>query len=91
MNTDPTSRDLLRSLSDLADMNLTASWGWVSAPIPTPSRNVVTTVIHSEDPKDEKFVHPLNPSAVPGMLPISENLVFHRSTSALFPAVTPPK
>ena len=95
MKMDPTSRDLLRSLSDFADMNLTASWGWVRAPMPTPRRNVVTTVIHSLDPKLEKLVHPLNPSSVPVEDPSEsqtwEKFVSQRSTRALLPAVTPPK
>ena len=92
MKTDPTMSDLLRSLSLLADMNLTASWGWVSAPIPTPSRKVVTTVNHSAEPKSEKLVQPLNPSSTPrspGLIP--PRVTSQRLSRPSLAGVTPPK
>ncbi len=88
----PTIKDLFRSLSLLANINLTASWGCVRTPMSTPSRNVVTTVSHSLELRSAKLVHPLNSFHTPRS-PGGKSLmaVVYSPSSAEFLVVTPPK
>ena len=65
MKMEPITIERVSVLSSLADMYLTTSCGCVRAPIPTPRRNVVTTVSHSAVPNSANEVHPVAPGSVP--------------------------